>query len=189
MFNLIALFATVTDSAINVSESGIGFVESIRTWAENSSFLNAFSGVLNSALVLSAIVFFNRYVAPKLAQMKFFNSELDKVYDKLELLDQHIEKNTGLELNLINQLNGIKEILDIAFTNSNLSQVSKQLIRNIVMSINTGNTEDLKEQFNELTEEGKEVTKQLIQEANVVSENLRKTALEQLQASLSTEEE
>ena len=184
MFNFMILAATEL-----ATPSGIGFIEGIRLWADNNAFLNAFSGIFNSAAILSAIVFFNRYVAPKLAQAKFFNKELDKVYQKLEILDQHLLENTGLELNLMGQLNGVKDILDIAFSNSNLSEISKQLIRNIVNSISSGDTTALKEQFEELTEEGKEVTKQLIKETTIASDNIRKTALEQLQASLSTEEE
>jgi len=184
MFNFMILAATEL-----ATPSGIGFIEGIRIWAENNAFLNSFSGILNSTLVLSAIIFFNRYVAPKLAKANWFNSELSNVYAKLEELDAHIEKNTGLELKLSENLNGIKEILDIAFSSSNLSLMSKQLIKNIIMRLSQGETEGLKEQLDELSADGKELAEKLIKETAVVSENIRKTALEQLQESIEAEEE
>lgn len=179
----------ITGDAINATEGAIGFIDGVRLWAENNAFLNSFSGILNSSLVLGGIIFFNRYVAPKLAKANWFNSELSKVYAKLEEVDTHIQENTGLELNLAQNLNGIKEILDVAFSSSNLSLVSKQLIKNIIMRLSQGETEGLKEQMDQLSEDGKELAEKLIKETTAVADDLRKTALQQLQESIETEEE
>ena len=183
-------FLAVTESAITEAaiEGGTGFVESIRSWTENAAWLNSFSGIINTGLLLSGIIFYNKWIAPKLSQTKWFNGELTKVYNKLEEVDNHILENTGVELNLIRNLEGIKQVLDIAFTNSNLPQITKHLIHNILTSLATGDTSTLKEQFNELSDEGKQVAQDLIRETQMASEEIKKTALEQLAESMNEEE-
>ena len=183
-------FLAVTESAITpvAVEGGTGFVESVRTWVESVAWLNAFSGIINTGLLLTGIIVYNKYIAPKISQTKWFNGELTKVYSKLEEVDKHVLENTSVELNLIKNLEGIKQVLDIAFTNSNLPQITKHLIHNILTSLATGDTENLKEQFNQLSEEGKQVAQDLIKETQIASEEIKKTALEQLAESLNEEE-
>lgn len=184
------LFLLVTESAITESaiQGGTGFVESVRAWVDSVAWLNAFSGMINTGLLLTGIIVYNKYIAPKLSQTKWFNGELTKVYEKLEEVDQHIMQNTGIELDLIKNLEGVKSVLDIAFMNSNLPQISKHLIHNILTTVASGETEGLKEQFNQLSDEGKKIAQDLIRETQIASEEIKKTALQQLAESLNEEE-
>lgn len=157
------------------------FFESLRAWAENNSYLNAFSWLFNSGIIITATFIFFKVVAPRLAQNRWFNVHLDKVDAKIAKLDDKMDQVIGINFNLNRQLEVLREAMDIAYSNSNLDSMTKQLIHTLLKSILDGKDINVKEELKELNEEGKEVAVSLLNKAKDSADNLKKSALQQLQ--------
>lgn len=149
----------------------------INDFVVNNEFMGNISGYLNTGLVSGGILFYYKFVAPRLARAKFINSQFDEILKVLNSVDEKIKVKTGIDLNLDEGLMTLREAFGLAFKNSNLDNHTKAMLEEVLKGVTTGNEINLKDNLEELSEDAQQAAAELRNKAVEVVEDRKKSAL------------
>jgi hypothetical protein len=149
---------------------------------QDSEVMTAIGGVIGTIGVPTLILIYYKFIAPKLAKMKFMNKQFDEFLKIAERMDEKMESTLGFDLKLKEDLILLRELFGLAFKNSNLDNHTKALIDNVLTGIVNGEKIDLSEDLEGISEGAKKFIADSETAVKQVVEENKNSALAQLNA-------
>ncbi len=150
-------------------------------WNSNDALANA-SGLLNTGLVTAGLVFYNKYVAPKLAKMKIVSSEFAAITALVDKLDKKLETALGANLELKQDMYVLRDAFGVAFANSNLDTQSKALLQEVLNGVMNNEKIEVRDNITEMNVSSKQAINELMAKAKELANENKRTAIAALQA-------
>jgi len=150
-------------------------------WSSNDALANA-SGILNTGLVTVGLVFYNRFVAPKLAKMKFFNAQFTAIEELVGKMGAKLDTALGTNLALKQDLYILRDAFGVAFANSNLDAQSKALLQEVLNGVMNNEKIEVRDNLSDLNVSSKQAINEIVAKAKELANENKRTAIAALQA-------
>jgi len=167
--------------ATSLGEVWANFWDPIHAVLESSDMLQAVGGIMGMIGVPGLLIFYFKYIAPRLAKANFINKQFNDVVALVGRLEAKLDKAVGINLNLKQDLLTLRDAFGIAFKNSKLTQHAKDYLTEVLAGIREGRKVDPTEFLEDATEETKQAVKEFVETAETMASEKRVTALQQLE--------
>jgi hypothetical protein len=146
---------------------------------------------LDTGLIGAGIFIGYKYVLPRLVENAALRKQLDEsektIKQVVQLLETTVQNITGVKLDLVSRVDGLINVINTAFQNSNLDTKAKTIIGSVVQQMILGQPVDLMAAATQLSDEGKGLMESITTAATTMMEETKQTALDQLAAQAEAE--
>jgi len=139
---------------------------------------------LDNGMVVAAIIVFFKYILPKLRENEA-NKERAEIAEAnlakiTSVVDTFLQKLTGIEFHIEDRVNGLIQVINTAFQNSNLDTKAKVIIGTVVQQMLLGQPVDLAGAAAALGDDAKATLDEATQAVTAILQDTKQSAVQQL---------